>query len=104
MVIDTKMFSQTTTASLSYNFTGNVVSSIPILRPLLSGLLNLPELSNQACQGATAIIPPGLKLNGRGGLIELLNSVLGFVSGLFISTPKLLSGLPLSKSRLIEDS
>lgn len=38
----------------------------------------------------------GLNLNGPGGLIELLNSVLDFLSGLFIATPKLLAGQPLS--------
>jgi hypothetical protein len=77
---------------------GNIVSSIPLLRPLLGGLTtNLPQLSTQCGQGASANIFSGLNLNGRGGLTELLNTVLDFLSGLLISIPKLLSGLPLNQ-------
>lgn len=82
------------TISKFHCFTGNIVSSVPILHPLLGGLLQIPELSYQSilAGGATA----GLQLNGPGGLIELLNSVLDFLSGLFVAIPNLLSGLPLS--------
>lgn len=74
-----------------------MVSSVPLLRSLLSGLsTNLPQLFTQSGQVASANFPCGSRLNGRGGLIELLNTVLDFLGGLLIATPNLLAGLPLS--------
>ncbi|XP_037024853.1 elastin-like isoform X2 [Bradysia coprophila] len=94
-VLNTILASISTVTGLPY---GNIVSSIPLLRPLLNGLaINLPQLSAQGGTGASAKLPCGLKLDGRGGLTELLNTVLDFLSGLFVATPKLLAGLPLNQ-------
>lgn len=56
--------------------------------------MKIPELYTQGglLEGAIS----ALKLNGPGGLIDILNSLLNFLSGLFVRIPKLLTGLPLS--------
>lgn len=96
--------------------TANIISKIPVLGPLLSDFLQIPELSSCLSGGflggllggaggssplsALAGLVPNIQLSsitGLDGLCQLLNSVLNLLCGILSAVNRLLGGLPLGK-------